>query len=85
MAVTMAKKKKTVISMYSYALIFFDLFKILLGSNSKSNYLLSKKNQNSKMLIFEPVASVFSRGHATLHLAVSVGRSVRPSVGRSHF
>ena len=26
---------------------------------------------------------VFSRGHATLHLAVSVGMSVGPSVGRS--
>ena len=26
---------------------------------------------------------VFSRGHATLHLAVSVGRSVPRSVGRS--
>ena len=29
----------------------------------------------------DPAARVFSRGHATLHLAVSVGRSV----GRSHF
>ena len=26
-------------------------------------------------------SNIFSRGHATLHLAVSVGRSVRPSVG----
>ena len=34
-------------------------------------------------------SGVFSRGHATLHLAVSVGRSfgrsVRPSVRPSHF
>ena len=30
-------------------------------------------------------SSFFSRGHATLQLAVSVGRSVRRSVGTSHF
>ena len=28
---------------------------------------------------------IFSRGHATLHLAVSVGRFDGRSVGRSHF
>ena len=35
------------------------------------------------VIVVVEVVDFFSRGHATLHLAVSVGPSVRPSVGPS--
>ena len=41
--------------------------------------LFSRRLQGSSSMFFFSLF-LFSRGHATLHLAVSVGRSVRPSV-----
>ena len=38
------------------------------------------KHFTDELAIFIAKKIIFSRGHATLHLAVSVGRSVRPSV-----
>ena len=53
------------------------------------NVIKNQGNLVSKMLQEENRRendkSLFSHGHATLHLAVSVGPSVGPSVCLSHF
>ena len=48
--------------------------------HSVLNYYHEQKSPNAQ-LSQKPQTCIFSRGHATLHLAVSVG----PSVRRSHF
>ena len=46
---------------------------------------LSEKGEDEQVDFLDFISCIFSHGHATLHLAVSVGRSVGRSVDRSHF
>ena len=55
--------------------IMFGLFDSLDRFWMKNLKLLSFE-KNCKTCISSSIEQIFSRGHATLHLAVSVGRSV---------
>ena len=53
----------------------------------EGDYIRFKKKafHAASITIFHVFSMIFSRGHATLHLAVSVVPSVGPSVRQSHF
>ena len=62
-------------SLWEHAKMYVIWKRIILCSKSFFSYKISLK--------IDPINPLVSRGHVTLHLAMSVGRSVRPSVGPS--